>query len=81
MLDIGSGFSYIETRAYNEVVRVFMMHFDRFNLTRISIAEGELYYRKNWGFYKYPNMALHFLGAKFVIEPRFLFRVVKDGFV
>lgn len=83
-LDVGSGFSYLETRAYNEVVRELMMHFSRFNLTRITtglLTEGELCYRNNWGFHQYPNMTLHFgARAKFEIEPRFLFHVMKHLF-
>lgn len=83
MLDIGCGVSYIETRAYNEVVRVLMMHLNRFNLTRItagSLTEGELCYRLRWGFSNYPNMTFHFQGANFEIGPQNLFHVTKDRF-
>ncbi|KAK6132084.1 hypothetical protein DH2020_034150 [Rehmannia glutinosa] len=79
MLDAGCGGSVIETRAYNEILRVLLQHFQRFNLTRVSgglgFLQGELCYRLRRGFRNYPGMTFHFQGANYEIGPENLFRV------
>ncbi|KAK6157440.1 hypothetical protein DH2020_011688 [Rehmannia glutinosa] len=84
MLDAGCGGSVIETRAYNEILRVLLQHFQRFNLTRVSgglgFLQGELCYRLRRGFRNYPGMTFHFQGANYEIGPENLFRVTSDRF-
>ncbi|KAL0306673.1 UNVERIFIED_CONTAM: Aspartic proteinase CDR1 [Sesamum radiatum] len=83
MLDIGCSGSYLETHAYNEMVRVLMQHFSRFNLSRIaagSSSQGQLCYWLRRGFSSFPNMTFHFQGANFEIGPKSLFQVRSDRF-
>ncbi|KAK4439020.1 hypothetical protein Salat_0236700 [Sesamum alatum] len=73
MLDIGCSGSYLETCAHNEVVRVLMQHFSRYNLSRIAVGGpssqlGQLCYRVRRGFSSFPNMTLHFQGANFEVR-------------
>ncbi|KAK4398228.1 Aspartic proteinase nepenthesin-1 [Sesamum angolense] len=83
MLDIGCSGSYLETHAYNEMVRVLMQHFSRFNLSRIaagSSSQGQLCYWLRRGFSSFPSMTFHFQGANFEIGPKSLFQVRSDRF-
>ncbi|KAL8031867.1 hypothetical protein ABFS82_13G056900 [Erythranthe guttata] len=73
MIDVGSTGGYLETRAYNEVVRVLTRHFERFKLQRVDVQGGLLCYRIVRAFRNYPNMVFHFQGGDFEIGKENLF--------
>lgn len=81
MMDVGSSGSYLETSAYNEVVRVLTRHFNWFKLKRIdNVQGGRLCYRFVRAFRYYPNMVFHFKGGDFEIGPENLFHFTSDRF-
>ncbi|KAK6157464.1 hypothetical protein DH2020_011712 [Rehmannia glutinosa] len=83
ILDTGCAASRIEGRAYDEVLRVLMQYFSRYNLTRVAAGpnyQGELCYVLRRGFRNFPNMIFHFQGANFMINPENLFHVMNDRF-
>ncbi|CAK9177273.1 unnamed protein product [Ilex paraguariensis] len=75
VIDSGSAVSHIELGAYNSVVKAFISHFERFNVTRVSFEpfRGAICFRFPQGFNNFPSMTFHFQGANLEVSLASLF--------